>query len=134
MLELTKDMLLGIPQIDEQHRELVRMLNATQSSGFGKSSAAEIQKALDFLGSYIVKHFTDEEVLQMKSRYPKFEWHKEQHKAFIEDFKKLRQEFMANGVSAKFTLTLNQKVIGWVVRHIQQVDIEFGKFYQAQMK
>ncbi len=131
MLELTKDMLLGIPKIDDQHRELVRMLNAAQSLGAKAYSAAENKRTLDFLGEYVVKHFKDEEALQLQSRYPKLEWHKEQHKAFVADFLKFKQAFSANGASAKFTLELNKSIVGWVVRHIKTADAEFGKYYKA---
>ncbi len=132
VLELTKDMLVGIPKIDEQHAELVKMINSATSVGAQSFSPGEIKKKLDFLGDYVVKHFNDEEILQYKSSYPKYEWHKLQHKNFVADFVKLKQEFAANGASAKFSLDLNKSVVGWVVRHIKTADVEFGKYYQAK--
>ncbi len=132
MLELTKDMIVGIPKVDEQHRELVKMLNTAQSMGMKAFSADETKKTLDFLGNYVVKHFSDEEILQRQSGYPKHDWHKEQHKAFIGEFGKLKQEFTANGASSKFTLQLNKAIIDWVIRHIKTADTEFGKYYQSK--
>ncbi len=132
MLELTKDMIVGIPKVDEQHRELVKMLNAAQVMGMKAFSAEETKKTLDFLGNYVVKHFSDEEILQRQSGYPKCDWHKEQHKAFIGEFGKLKQEFIANGASSKFTLQLNKAIIDWVIRHIKTADTEFGKYYQSK--
>ncbi len=134
MLELTKDMIIGVPKIDEQHKELVKMLNAAQSLGIKAFSDTETKRTLDFLGEYVVKHFSDEEALQRQSGYPKHEWHKIQHKNFIEEFVRLKQEFNANGASAKFTLNLNKSIIDWVIRHIKTADAEFGRHYQTLRK
>ncbi len=134
MITLSKDMEVGVPKIDEQHRELIDRLNIVVSMGAKSVSREETEKTLDLLGDYIVKHFSDEETLQRQSGYPKYPWHKEQHKAFIADFVQLKQEFAANGASAKFTLSLNKSVIDWVIRHIKSADAEFGKYYQAQKR
>ncbi len=134
MLELTRDMLVGIPKIDEQHKELIQMLNAAQSLGIKAFSKSDTEKTLDFLGDYVIKHFSDEESLQRQSGYPKYGWHKTQHKNFIDEFTRLKLDFIANGASAKFTLNLNKSVIDWVIRHIKSADKEFGVYYQSHLK
>lgn len=131
MVTLTKDMEVGVAKIDAQHKELVNRLNMVATMGTKTVTKEEAEKTLDFLGEYIVKHFSDEEVLQCSVGYPKYEWHKGQHRLYIDEFKKLKQEFMANGISSKFILNLHNSIIGWIVRHIKAVDVEFGKFYQA---
>lgn len=131
MITLTKDMEVGVSKIDAQHKELINRLNAVTAMGVNSVTKEETQKTLDMLGAYIVKHFADEEILQKQSGYPKYEWHKSQHKAYIAEFEKLQREFKANGVSAKFTLDLNNSIIQWIVRHIKSVDAEFGKYYQT---
>jgi hemerythrin len=122
---------VGVPKIDSQHRELVDRLNAVIALGTKSVSAEETQNTLDLLGEYIVKHFGDEEALQKQSGYPKYEWHKGQHQIYVGEFAKLKKEFAANGVSAKFTLDLNNSIINWIVRHIKTVDVEFGKHYRS---
>ncbi len=132
MITLTKDMETGIPKVDAQHKELVDRLNTVTSMGAKSVSAEETKRTLDLLGEYIVKHFGDEEVLQKQSGYPKYEWHRGQHQLYVGEFNKLRQEFARNGVSAKFTLDLNNSIVNWIVRHIKTVDVEFGKHYRAR--
>jgi hemerythrin len=122
----------GVAKIDEQHKELVRRLNDALSMGTKAVSREETQKTLDFLGEYIVKHFNDEEALQRQCNYSKYEWHKGQHQEYVNDFKKLREEFVANGPSAKFTVNLNVSLTNWIVKHIKSVDVEFGKYYQEK--
>ncbi len=132
MITLSKDMEVGVFKIDEQHRELVSRLNAVTSMGVKSVSVEETKRTLDLLSEYVIKHFGDEEVLQKQSCYPKYEWHKNQHQLYINEIEKLKAEFNANGISAKFTLELNNSIVNWIVKHIKTVDIEFGKYYQAQ--
>ncbi len=132
MIELTNDMLVNIPKIDAQHKELVKMLNTAQSMGMSAFSAAETKKTLDFLGNYVAQHFSDEEALQRQSNYPKYSWHKEQHKIFVDEFMKLKKEFAVNGASSRYTLNLNKSIIGWIVRHIKSADTEFGRYYSTK--
>ena len=131
MITITKDMETGISKIDAQHKELVDRLNAVTSMGVKSVSTEETQKTLDFLGDYIVKHFSDEEALQKQSDYPKYDWHKAQHQLFIAEFQKLKKEFAMNGYSPKFTLSLSNSIINWIVKHIKSVDVEFGKHYNS---
>lgn len=132
MIVLTKDMEVGVPKIDAQHRELVKRLNTVVSMGIKSVSKEETQKTLDLLENYAAEHFRDEEVLQKQSGYPKYEWHKTQHRLYISEIKKLKKEFAANGVSSKFTIDMNTSIVEWIVRHIKSVDVELGKYYRSK--
>lgn len=132
MITLTKDMELGVPKIDEQHQELIDRLNTVISMGAKSVSKEETEKTLDLLCDYILMHFSDEESLQKQSGYPKYHWHRSQHQIYVNEIGKLKQEFYANGTSAKFTLDLNNSIVNWIVRHIKAADVEFGKFYRER--
>ena len=129
MITLTKDMEVGVPKIDAQHKELVDRINAVTSMGTKSVTQEETQKTINFLGDYVIKHFRDEEELHKQANYPKMAEHKQQHAQFIKAFEDLKKEFAQNGASAKFTLELNSSAITWVVRHIKSSDKDFGNFY-----
>lgn len=120
---------IGVPKIDEQHKELVSRLNQVTAMGAESVSKEETQKTIDFLGEYIINHFGDEEALQKQSGYSEYEQHKGLHKIYVENFAKLKEEFTLNGASLKFTLTLNKSLIEWIVHHIKSVDVKFGQYY-----
>ena len=128
MLTMSKDLEVGVLEIDEQHMELINRLNALLSMGKDADSREETQKTLDLLEEYIVKHFSDEEELQRQNNYPEYESHKKMHQLYIGEFQKLKKEFDTNGHSLKFTMDLNNSLISWIVKHIKSADVELGKF------
>jgi hemerythrin len=128
MIKFTPDLEVKVLNIDNQHKELFERINDLTALGAKSVSKEETDKTFKLLGDYIATHFRDEEHLQLRYKYPKYEWHKEQHKLYIESFNKLKAEYDKNGPSAAFTLQLNKSIIDWIVRHIKHVDIELGKF------
>jgi len=127
---LTEDLKTGVAKIDEQHQELIDRINELKTMGSQVFSKEEIQKTLDLLGEYVIKHFADEEQLQNQNNYPKYEMHKELHKNFVKEFLKMQEEFASNGSSLKFSLELTQVVINWLIKHIKMADVEFGRYYK----
>lgn len=128
-IELTKEMELGIPKVDNQHRELISRINKVANSKAHTKEEAE--ETLDMLGEYIVKHFGDEEEMQRQSNYPKYQLHRHQHEIFVTNFHRLRSEFILNGNTVKFHLALSKTIIDWIVNHIVKDDVEFGKYYKS---
>ncbi|MDR0302759.1 MAG: bacteriohemerythrin [Treponema sp.] len=134
MLSLSKDMETGVEKIDTQHRELINRINSLLEAGEKSASKEETQKTIDYLGEYIVKHFGDEEEIQIKSNYPQYAEHKKLHTYYIDEFAKFKNEFAEKGNSMEFTMKLNNSLINWIVKHIKGNDVEFGKFYKAQAR
>jgi hemerythrin len=133
MLNLSKDMETGVEKIDSQHRELINRINSLLAIENEPVSEEKTQKTIDYLGEYVVKHFSDEEELQVKSKYPKHAEHKKKHALFIEEFTQLEKEFAGKSHSMEFTMKLNSTLITWIVKHIKGDDVEFGRYYKAQV-
>ena len=134
MITVTTDLLTHVKLIDEQHHELFDCINAVESIGEEAESEEDIIKTLDFLGSYITKHFGEEEKLQLEYGYPKYNWHHEMHNWYVAEYHKLRAEYTENGFSDHFTHLLNESIMKWFVRHVRHVDVELGKFIRERMK
>jgi hemerythrin len=131
MLNLSKDMETGVEKIDTQHRELINRINSLLVVEEGAVSEEKTQKTIDYLGEYVMKHFSDEEELQVKSKYPKYAEHKKKHALFIDEFSQLKNEFAGKSHSMEFTMKLNSSLITWIVKHIKGDDVEFGRYYKA---
>lgn len=129
MMRFTEDMKIGIPHIDSQHKEMIDFVNKASSLCRTNPSKEEMQECLDFLGNYVVKHFSDEEKLQVESKYPRYRQHREIHQEFVRTFQTLLAEFQKNGPSDELSLILANRVTNWIITHIQKEDITFGNHY-----
>ncbi|MDR1535605.1 MAG: hemerythrin family protein [Planctomycetota bacterium] len=117
---------VGVPQIDSQHKELFRQVDILMDN----SKKDRIPETLKFLGNYVVKHFTDEQVLHAASKYPKADLHKGYHTKFISTFNDLKKEFDTSGQSLPTMLKINNTVVNWLKDHIMVHDKEFATYYK----
>lgn len=127
-MQWTEDLTVGVEKIDEQHKELFRRIEALVKSVKAKECKYQIGPTFKFLDDYIVTHFGDEEKIMQDSAYPKFEAHKALHEKFVRDFRALRAELEDEPSSYNRSVMTNQIVVDWIVDHIKQRDIEFGRF------
>ena len=132
ILKFTPDLEIGVPKIDNQHKELLNRLNVLIELGQNAVNKSETEKTLDFLGSYVVKHFGDEEVFQLLCNYPKHIQHRKEHLDFVDTFQKLKQKYLQKGVSPEFTNELTASIVEWTVQHIRGSDMDIGKFVHSQ--
>jgi hemerythrin len=132
-ISFTTDLETGVGKIDEQHKELIKRISDVVSTGAASAEKAETDKIIQFLGDYIIEHFTDEEKLQKDSGYPKYEWHKGLHEEYVGNFNRLKEEYAKNGPSISFSMQLNKSIIDWIVRHIRTVDKELGAFINGKV-
>jgi len=131
MLKFTKDLKTNVEIIDEQHKILIKYINLLLKLGTRAAEQPEIEKSLQFLGNYVIKHFADEEALQAKNNYPRYETHHSLHAQFMEDYKELVKSYNDSGASKALMLQVNRSVVAWVIHHIQEEDILFANFVRS---
>lgn len=125
--EFTKKLETGNAIIDKEHRELIAAVNKLLeacSKGEGRSSMDETIK---FLNNYVDEHFSHEEQLQQKSRYPGIK----PHKAFHEQYKKTLQEITSRISASGPTIVELGKLnghIGVLITHITTEDKKLAAF------
>ncbi len=128
-MAMWKDSLkVGVPLIDSEHKELcdrIDNLFAACSQGKGKE---EILKTVEFLESYTIKHFSDEEKLQRSSSYPKVAEHKEMHEYFKKKIADLKKDIQNNGATVAVVSQTNYFLMDWLLNHIQKVDTELANY------
>ena len=128
-MAMWKDSLkIGVPLIDSEHRELCdRIDNLFAACGQGKGKD-EILKTVEFLESYTVKHFSDEEKLQRSSSYPKVAEHKEMHEYFKKKIADFKKDIAEHGASVGVVSQTNYFLMDWLLNHIQKVDTELANY------
>lgn len=126
-----QDFELGLPTIDEQHKELLNIGNRIhellKSHDEMDDDYDEILDVIDELKDYTVYHFNTEEELFIKYNYPEYEIHKKEHDDFIEylnsvDFEEIDSD------QKDFLKELLEKIVNWVFRHIITTDFKYKEF------
>lgn len=120
-----KDYETGAPEIDRQHRQLVRLiceLNTAMTQGRGRDILGSV---LDRLAAYAVTHFQTEETLMVSHHWSGFDDHQRKHRKLIADVTNLQNNFR----SGKITISVDTMSFlkRWLHTHILEDDMGFAK-------
>ncbi len=129
-LHWTDALALGVPEIDQQHRELFRRIDQLLD-GMLKGERAEVSKLLAFLGQYVIVHFGAEEELMRTRRYPGYSLHKAEHDRFLADLSLLEEEHRANGLTDRLVVRVERQVADWLRDHIYLTDAALGRWLKG---
>lgn len=118
--ELTKDLETGNALIDSEHRELFRAVNDLMDACSQGKGREKIEETINFLSSYVGKHFKDEESLQTQTGYPGYAAHRQFHENYKRELNQAARALIADqGIAALGRL--NQS-IAVLVNHIRVED------------
>ncbi len=112
----------GNATIDAQHRELFTRIDQLLEAAQERRGAAEISGMLDFLGHYVVSHFSMEERSMAQTGYPDLDEHRAEHQQFIRDYSALYQEFRHEGPRLALVVRVSNRVTAWLREHIYRTD------------
>jgi hemerythrin len=123
---------VGIETIDGQHRALITKINElermTRSSNPTVEEARFIIQLVEFIESYAADHFRHEEECTERFRCPTHEINKEAHRSFLDDFRRFKARWMAEGYSTIILKDLHRMMSDWIQRHILGVDSQLRHF------
>lgn len=128
----TKDLETGNTQIDAEHKELFRAINNLLDACSGGKGRTEIINTVNFLSQYTKTHFSHEEILQQKYKYPELASHKKYHADFIQTVENLRTRLQAEGATILLVGEINTQVGNWLINHIKKEDLKVAKHIQNQ--
>jgi len=115
----------GVEEVDEQHKQLVGLLNSLeQLIAEGIDSGPEVESLLDSLASDTVAHFSFEEGCMMRYKCPAAQQNKEAHAQFLKIFTGFQNEIEENGLDSALLTRLHGTAAGWFVAHILTVDVQ----------
>ena len=132
--ELLPSMLLGVPAIDEQHRDLIGDLNRLLADTEATPLSQAFGDVLSQLGLRLGQHFETEEryfqSLGLTSRMA--EAHRAAHAEILQQYTELNFSLMRrSGIGRKEVLRM---VRHWVLDHIATHDARLGAALQGQAR
>lgn len=125
--EMTKDLETGNFIIDNEHRELFRMINVLQDACSLGKGRDHIAQSVRFLLDYVKKHFGNEDLLQTKANYPGYAVHHQFHEGYKVQLETAAKELLESNASIASLAKLNQ-LIAALISHIRIEDKKLAAF------
>lgn len=128
----TAELELGLPEIDDQHRQLVALTNALHdelSAASPRRSA--VGEILEGRVDYTRNHFIVEEVLFQQHDYAETPVHKAEHDGFTRKAMDLLTRFDGG---QEVTLEALEFLKRWLVHHICKVDRAYLPFMREALQ
>lgn len=119
--ELTKDLLTGNALIDSEHKQLFDAINALLDACAQGKGRDSLPKTGQFLNGYVTKHFSDEEQLQVSSKYPGYPAHKTFHDGYKRKLQTAVDSLVRDGATVRVLGEINQ-LAGILISHIRTED------------
>lgn len=115
-------MATGDAVIDNQHRSLFDAVNALDHACHEGRGKEEIDRMLDFLGKYVVKHFGYEEGVMERHRCEVSAENQKAHRDLVDKVTQWRSAYYSGGSSLQMVVELNSFLKQWLKDHIIATD------------
>jgi len=119
--------ILGIQEIDQQHKTMVELLNKSYDEF--RAGARIEQSVIEQLIEFSETHFACEERLMAETSYPGLTDHREEHKIFIRRMKEFKKSYKP---TADASVEILWFLCNWVTHHIRETDAKFGRFMDIE--
>jgi len=116
---------VGIEEIDDDHRVLVKLCNILNHSVMEGAGKEYVGAVLEELINCTVWHFSHEERLMLKYGYEEREDHTAEHRSLIDGIRELQQEYLQAGKLGEKEFEFLEH---WLTQHILVADMRFGSF------
>jgi hemerythrin-like metal-binding protein len=130
-IELGYEYLLGVPELDKQHKELERRLNNAIKHCTGKKNDEKrfyhenMKKSIN----YMREHFDLEEKILSKTKYENTEKHKLEHKRILDELIKIDNDIENNKVELNL-FYVTAFIRETVMKHIKKHDIAAKEYFK----
>ncbi|MBP7651986.1 bacteriohemerythrin [Candidatus Dependentiae bacterium] len=119
----------GNSLMDDQHKKLIFQAGEISESMLSSKldyNSLRISKLLNFLIDYTKTHFSDEEQLMEKYKFPEYKEHCKKHIELISTVNKFAEKFDKNDISIGIEFLTFLKA--WIIDHIINDDRKYSKF------
>ncbi|MBF0329192.1 MAG: bacteriohemerythrin [Nitrospirae bacterium] len=109
--------------LDIQHKELMTKITYLMAEIENENTKA-MSEAISYLTDYIFDHFTLEESLMLKTNYPDFERHRDEHSHYVKYIFRLRQKML---ITPDLIDEVSRELACWFSEHILKTDIKMAE-------
>jgi hemerythrin len=128
-IDWSDDLSVGIEEIDEQHKVLLKLINQMHTAIHKRQGSETVHTILTELIEYTRIHFAVEESLMRILNYSGYTEHHEQHQELLNHVVELQQKIELGKTSISFELMHFLKT--WLTQHILEEDMLYSGFFLA---
>ena len=124
---------VGIPMVDDQHKELIKLTNELyQSCLDGDDQArASFKEVIQKTVQYIKFHFSAEERIMSNVKFPDYKEHKKQHEGFVKEVIEGAKRFEEGKAVPYVFVDFLKK---WILNHIALSDKKYSEFILSRRR
>ena len=116
----SEDYSVGIPALDDQHRQLFEILNKLDEAIEKNRGQRELTRVLREMVGYTQEHFAFEEKLMAAADFPGLKAHQARHRRIIQKVERFDYELNIEG--RRISHQVRDFLQTWLVTHIAEED------------
>ena len=120
LLEWKPEYSVGIASMDDEHREMIDLINDVYAKLGTSSDPDAIEDGLENIYSTISLHFALEERIMREQSYAEYAEHKEDHEDLLDEIRDLMDEFVVDQDAGG--RLLEKRLSDWFGRHFASFD------------
>jgi methyl-accepting chemotaxis protein/hemerythrin len=132
LISWSKELEIGIDQIDRQHKQLVNLINELNIAiGYTQPNSVMLPIVMR-LQNYAETHFAAEEEIFSTYDYPDRAAHEADHAAFSDSITYIRKQ--CELIDAPMSTRIRDFLLGWLCNHIKNKDMDYKRFLETIQK
>jgi len=120
LLEWKPEYSVGIESMDDEHREMIALINDVYAKLGTSPDADTIEDCLEEIFKTISLHFALEERIMREQGYDEYEDHKEDHEDLLDEIRDLMDEFVNSPTQG--ARMLEERLSDWFAQHFASFD------------
>jgi hemerythrin len=120
LLQWKPEYSVGIESMDDEHREMIELINTTYEKLRADSDAGQIEECLGEILSTISMHFALEERMMKRASYSEYQAHKNDHENLLDQIRDLMDVFDQDPVAGG--RRLEERLSAWFAGHFSSFD------------
>ena len=129
ILRWTDALSVNIDEIDQQHKNLIMMVNELNEAMHERKAKDVLGTIIDGLINYAATHFATEEKYFARYSYPETETHKKEHVSFVEKIIEFKLGFDEGRLL--LSLEVMNFLQEWLITHIQISDRKYCVYFNG---
>jgi len=127
-LEWNDAMSVGIPEIDEDHKRFLDLVDAFNESVAEPMPVTEVQKRLQDIVDDALRHFAHEAKLLIEWGYPGSDHHAHLHAQLAAELRRIKST-ISGGYAAEW-IEAGLQIKDALITHIHTEDMKYAEFYR----